>query len=218
MQVILFGTTGMVGQSALRACLQDPEVTRVLSIGRTASNLEHPKLRELLQPDLFDLSSIADQLSGYDACLFCLGVSAAGMSAADYRRITYDLTLSIARTLLERSPALTFIYVSGAGTDPAGRATWARVKGETEQALLGLGFKAAYMFRPGFIQPLHGERSKTPLYHAIYTVLAPLYPLISRIAGPYVATSDQVARAMLAAAKRGAATPVLENTAIVALA
>src|SRR5580704_18949501 len=138
MKVILFGATGMIGQGALRECLLDPGVEQVLAVGRGATGQPHAKLRELVHADLFDLSAIAADLSGYDACFFCLGVSAAGMTEAAYRRVTYDLTLAVARTLVERSPGMTFLYVSGAGTDSTARggSMWARVKGETENALL----------------------------------------------------------------------------------
>lgn len=218
MKVLLFGTTGMVGQSALRACLADPGVTEVLSVGRTPSQEQHTKFRELIARDLFDLGAIESELAGFDACFFCLGVSSAGMSESDYRRVTYELTLSIAKRVLEHSPDCTFIYVSGEGTDAHGRAMWARVKGETERALLQLPFKAAFMFRPGFIQPEHGVRSKTRLYQLAYTLTAPLFPLIERLAAAHVTTSDRVGRAMLEAVRHGAPRPCLENTDINTLA
>src|SRR5262245_28044943 len=144
MKVLLFGATGMVGQGALRECLSDPDVERVLVVGRTPLAAQHAKLREVAHQDLFDLASIEHELSGYDACLFCLGVSSAGMKEADYTRVTYDLTLGIAKTLVERNPGMTFIYVSGAGTDGTGRgkSMWARVKGRTENALSELPFRA----------------------------------------------------------------------------
>src|SRR5579864_1453935 len=176
MKVILFGATGMVGQGVLRECLRDPRVEAVLAVGRSATGQSHPKLSELVQQDLFAYSANEARLKGYDACFFCLGVSSAGMSEADYRHITYDLTLAAAETLVRLNPAMTFIYVSGAGTDSSerGSSMWARVKGATENALLRLPFKAAYMFRPGVIRPLHGIRSKTPLYRAFYMAAAPL--------------------------------------------
>lgn len=213
MKVILLGATGMVGQGVLRECLIDLEVERVLTLGRSATGQQHEKLRELVHKDLSDLSSVEEELSGYDACFFCLGVSAAGMTEQDYRRVTYELTMAVARTLARRNPGMTFIYVSGSGTDSTGRSRfmWARVKGETENALLQLPFKAAYMFRPAFIQPLHGVSSKTRLYKAIYAVMGPLYPLLRDLFPKYVTTSQQVARAMLEVAKRGAPKRVLEN-------
>src|SRR3954447_3845702 len=147
----------MIGQGVLRECLLDPGVARVISIGRSATDIEHPKLREIVRADLFDYAAV--DLAGFDACFFCLGVSAAGMSEADYRRVTFDLTLAAATALATQSPQATFIYVSGEGT--GGHAMWARVKGETERALLRLPFRRAFMLRPGFIQPLHGATSRT---------------------------------------------------------
>src|SRR5579872_1827062 len=163
MNVVLFGATGMVGQGVLRECLLDPEVTRVLSIVRTPSGQNHPKLREVAHADFLDFSVLESELSGYDACFFCLGVTSAGMKEEDYRRITYDVTPAAARLLAKLNPNMTFIYVSGMGTDSSehGRTVWARVKGKTENDLLRLPSKAAYMFRPGVIVPLHGIKSKT---------------------------------------------------------
>jgi uncharacterized protein YbjT (DUF2867 family) len=220
MKVILFGATGMVGQGVLRECLLDPGVESVLAVVRSASGETNPKLRELLHEDFQDFSSVAEELAGYDACFFCLGVSSAGMKEADYRRVTYDLTLAAARVLLAKNPGMTFIYVSGAGTDSSakGRSMWARVKGETENALLALGFKAAYMFRPGYIQPMHGIKSKTRLYRAVYAVATPLYPVVKALAGGVVTTTEQVGRAMLAVARKGSEKVLLENRDINAIA
>jgi uncharacterized protein YbjT (DUF2867 family) len=212
MKVILFGTTGMIGQGALRECLRDPEVESVLAIGRSATGLEHAKLRELVHADLFDLSAIAAELSGYDACFFCLGVSAAGMTEAAYRRVTYDLTLAVARTLVAQSPGMTFLYVSGAGTNSTGRggAMWARVKGETENALLSLPFKAKHMLRPGLIMPRHGITSRTRLYRVVYAILGPLYPLLNGLFPGQLMTTERLGQAMLVIARHGATKPVLE--------
>jgi uncharacterized protein YbjT (DUF2867 family) len=206
-KVILFGASGMVGQGVLRECLLDPEVESVLSIGRTKTGQTDAKLRE-------DAMSALDAgISGYDACFFCLGVSAAGMNEAEYTKITYDLTLDVANKLVKTNPELTFIYVSGAGTDSSekGRSMWARVKGKTENALLALPFKAKYMFRPAFIQPMHGIKSKTRLYRAIYVVSAPLYPVWNAIVPSYVTTTEKVGKAMLVAVRKGAPNPVVEN-------
>jgi uncharacterized protein YbjT (DUF2867 family) len=220
MKVILFGATGMVGQGVLRECLLDEGVEQVLAMGRSATGQPHAKLREVIHKDLLDYSSLEGELSGYDACFFCLGVSATGMSEQDYTRVTYDLTLAAARVLARLNPDMTFIYVSGAGTDSSekGRAMWARVKGRTENALLQLPFKAKYMFRPGFIQPMHGIVSRTKLYRAIYTVMGPLYPVLKTLVPKYVTTTEQVGRAMLRVAREGAPKPLLENTDIHALA
>jgi len=200
----------MIGQGVLRECLLDPGVARVVSIGRGATGIEHPKLREIVRADLFDYGGV--DLGGIDACFFCLGVSAAGMPEADYRRITFDLTLAAATALVTQSPQATFVYVSGEGT--GGRAMWARVKGETENALLRLPFRRAVMFRPGFIQPLHGATSRTRAYRIFYALTAPLLPLLRRVAPRYVTTTEQVARAMLRVAREGAAEPVLNTAAI----
>jgi hypothetical protein len=172
MNVILFGATGMVRQGALRECLLDPGVERVLSVGRNPIGWQHPKLRECLQTDLYDLSPFEKQLQGYDACFFCLGVSSVGMSEQAYRHITFDLTLSVAQTLAGHNREMTFIHVSGAGTDRSerGRRMWARVKGATENALFRLPFKAAYMFRHGAIVPLHGITSQTQIYQIASTI------------------------------------------------
>jgi uncharacterized protein YbjT (DUF2867 family) len=220
MNVIIFGATGMVGQGVLRECLRDADVQRILLIGRTATTVRDAKVTEIVQKDLTDYSALANQLAGYDACFFCLGVSSAGMSESDYRRITYDLTFAAARALVTVNPAMTFIYVSGTGTDSSekGRAMWARVKGATENALLTLPFQAAFMFRPGYIQPLHGIKSKTRLYAAIYAVVAPMYPLLRLAFGKYMTTTEELGRAMLQAAKRGAPKRVIENSDIASLA
>jgi uncharacterized protein YbjT (DUF2867 family) len=158
MKVIIFGATGMVGQGVLRECLLDPDVRRVLSIGRSATGQRHEKLRELIRADLLDYSAIENELRGYDACFFCLGITSLGLSEEQYRRVTYDITMAAAKALARLNPDMTFVYVTGAGTDSTehGRTMWARVKGETENALLRLPFRAAYMFRPAAIQPLHG--------------------------------------------------------------
>jgi uncharacterized protein YbjT (DUF2867 family) len=212
MKVILFGATGMVGQGVLRECLLDPDIAEILLVGRGATGQRGPQLREIVHPDLFDLSPIAGQLKGYDACFFCLGVSSAGMKEAEYRHVTYDLTTAVARVLAQQNPGMTFLYVSGAGTDSseAGRSMWARVKGKTENDLLKLPFAAAYMLRPGYIQPMHGIRSRTGWYRAVYAVVAPVYPLLRAVFGKYVTTTETLGRAMIKIAKHGAQKQVLE--------
>lgn len=213
MKVILFGATGMVGQGVLRECLLAGDVDTVLAIGRTGTGQQHAKLQEIVRSDLFDLSPIESRLAGFDACFFCLGVSAAGMSEQDYRRVTYELTISAAKTLVRLNPALTFIYVSGAGTDSTehSRMMWARVKGKTENDLLKMPFHAAYMFRPGYIQPLHGIHTKTKWYGALYAVMGPLYPIWKRLLPKYVTTTECVGRAMLNVVRHGAPKRLLEN-------
>jgi uncharacterized protein YbjT (DUF2867 family) len=210
----------MVGQGVLRECLLDSDVQSVLSIGRSATGRRDPKLRELVHRDFLDFSSIENQLSGFDACFFCLGVSSVGMKEADYRHITYDFTLAAARPLASLNPGMTFVYVSGTGTDSSeqGRTMWARVKGKTENDLLRLPFKAAYMFRPGVIVPLHGIKSKTKLVRISYAVMGPLLPLLRAAFPKYVTTTEQVGRAMIQVAKHGAPKVLLENPDINELA
>jgi uncharacterized protein YbjT (DUF2867 family) len=219
MNVILFGATGMVGQGVLRECLLDPNVQQILSIVRTPSGRRDPKLHELVHTDFFDYSAIEPQLTGFDACCFCLGVSSAGMDEAKYTHLTYDLTLAAATTLAKLNPQMTFLYVSGAHTDSTerGRSMWARVKGKTENHLLKLPFHAAYMFRPGAIQPLHGIRSKTKLYQFFYTALNPLLSILRSAFPKYITTTEQLGRAMLKVAKDGYPKPILEAQDITAL-
>jgi uncharacterized protein YbjT (DUF2867 family) len=213
MKVILFGATGMIGQGVLRECLLDPEVESVLAIGRRATAVRHEKLREIVHKDFLDFSTIEGELSGYDACLFCLGVSSTGMSEQEYSRVTYDVTMAVARTLVKHNPDMTFIYVSGAGTDSTerGRMMWARVKGRTENALLEMPFKGAYMFRPGYIQPLHGIASSRRLTRVLYGVMRPLYPVWKTLFPKYVTTTEQFGLAMIHVAKHGAPKRILEN-------
>jgi uncharacterized protein YbjT (DUF2867 family) len=213
MKVLLFGATGMIGQGVLREGLLDPGVTELRAIVRRPSGQTHPKLKEILHEDFLDFSAIEGELSGLDACCFCLGVSSTGLDEAAYRRITFDLTLAAARTLARLNPQMTFSYVSGAGTDSTerGRIMWARVKGRTENALLRLPFKAVYLFRPGLIQPLHGITSSTPLYRRIYRLLGPVFPLLRRFLPDSFTTTEQLGKAMLQAGLKGAPKTILEN-------
>jgi uncharacterized protein YbjT (DUF2867 family) len=216
MNVMLFGATGMVGQGVLRECLLDPEVQSILSVGRSASGQRWPKLHELIHRDFLDFSSIANELSGFDACFYCLGVSSAGMREEAYRRVTYDFTMAAARLLAKLNPNMTFVYVSGMGTDSSehGRTMWARVKGKTENDLLRLPFKAAYMFRPGLIVPLHGIKSKTLGYRLFYAPTRPLLRLLYAAFPKFATTTEQIGLAMVKVAKQGAAKPVLETSDI----
>jgi uncharacterized protein YbjT (DUF2867 family) len=213
MKVILFGATGMVGQGVLRECLLAPSVESVLVVGRSPTGQRNHKLREILHRDFMDFSAIESELAGFDACFFCLGVSSVGMDEQRYRHLTHDITLATATVLAKLNPGMVFIYVTGRGTDSTeqGRLMWARVKGKTENDLLKLPFKAAYMFRPAAIQPLHGIRSKTAWYQAVYVVAAPVLTLLKRIAPAYVTTTEQVGRAMIKVARNGYPKPVLES-------
>ncbi len=202
----------MVGQGVLRECLLAADVDQVLAVGRTPTGREHEKLREI------GLDSYEGDVAGYDACFFCLGVSSAGMKEDAYRRITYDLTMAAGRVLAQQSPGITFIYVSGAGTDSTeqGRSMWARVKGKTENDLIAMEGLNAYAFRPGLIQPKHGARSKTGWVRAIYVVLSPLVSGL-RLAFPrQITTTEQIGLAMLRVARSGWPKRVLERSDIVA--
>ena len=219
MKILIFGATGMVGQGVLRECLLAPDVQGVVAVGRNGTGQQHARLRDLVHKDMHDYSAVESQLQGFDACFFCLGVSSVGMKEPEYKRITYDLTLAAATVLARLNPGMTFTYVTGAGTDSSerGSSMWARVKGATENALLRLPFKGAYMFRPGVIQPLHGVRSKTPLYDGIYVVLSPLLSLAYRLWPNKVTTTEKVGRAMLAVARNGAPKKLLDPADINAL-
>ena len=213
MKVVVFGTTGMVGKGVLLECLDDPRVTKVLTVGRSSAGVRHEKLEEVLHSDFEDYTAIEDKLSGYDACFFCLGTTSVGKAEAEYRRITYDLTLAAARSMVAVNPAMVFCYVSGTGTDgtASGRVMWARVKGETENALLELGFKGAYMFRPGYIQPLRGVRSGTRWYQAVYDGIGLLYPALRRLLPGAVTNTVTLGRALIRVAADGYPIRVLEG-------
>lgn len=199
MNVIIFGATGMVGQGVLRECLLDPNVQLVVTIGRTATGQQNPKLREVVHADLWNYAPIEEKLAGFDACFFCLGVGSAGMAEKDYEHVTYGITIAAAEILARLNPKMVFIYVSGTGTDSSekGRMMWARVKGKTENALLRMPFAAAYMLRPGFIEPANGEISRNKLYRALFVIAKPLLPLLRRAFPSQLLTTEQIARAML---------------------
>jgi len=218
MNVVLFGATGMVGAGALLECLADARVRSVLAITRSATGRRHPKLREVLHADFFNYDSLRADFASCDACFFCLGVSSIGKSEAEYTRLTYDLTLAAARAMVAANPRMTFCYVSGVGTDSTerGRTMWARVKGKTENALLTLGFARAFMFRPGYIQPIGGVRSKTGWVQAAYTVLAPLYPVLRTLLRG--TTTSDLGRAFIQVAAKGYSKSILYSRDINALA
>ena len=214
MNVILFGATGMVGQGVLRECLRDDSVEGVLAVGRNSTALKHPKLCEVVLKDMFDTDAVGTDLEGYDACFFCLGVSSAGMSEADYTRLTFDLTLGWAKALARVNPRMTFVYVSGAGTGT--KAMWAQVKKRTEDALLSL-FPNAYMFRLAMLRPMRGEVSKTRWTRVAYVLFRPLLPLVGAVAPGLVISTEELGRAMLRVTREGAPKHVLENRDMVAL-
>ena len=213
MNVLIFGATGMVGQAVLRESIRAADVEIVQTVGRTPTAQTHSKLRELVHANLWDLTSVEPQLTGFDACFFCLGVSSPGMSEADYTRLTYDLTVAVATVLARLNPTMTFVYVSGAGTDSSesSRQMWPRVKGRTENALRRLPFKGVYLFRPGIIQPLHGIQSKTASYRIFYSLTSPLLPLLRRVLPNQILTTEQMGRAMLTVARDGWSEAVLES-------
>jgi uncharacterized protein YbjT (DUF2867 family) len=217
--VILFGATGMVGQGVLRECLLAADVQSVLAVGRSPTGQSHPRLRDITPGDLFDFAPIEPQLSGFDACFFCLGVASAGMTESSYRRVTHDLTLAAATTLVRLNPAMAFVYVSGAGADSSehGRIMWARVRGETENAILRLPFKTAAVVRPAGIIPMHGITSRTPLYRVAYTLTRPLWPVLYRMFPQFVTTTERLGRGMLEIARHGTPKAILEAVDINAL-
>jgi hypothetical protein len=207
-KAIILGATGMVGEGVMYESLNNPQVESVLVINRRPCGVSHEKLKEIIHQDFFDFLSIEDQLSGYNACYFCMGVSSIGMKENEYRRITYDLTFNIASLLHKNNPDMTFCYVSGAGTDSSeqGLSMWARVKGKTENDLLKLGFKDAYMFRPGYIQPIKSLKNT----YKIYKVLGPFYPVLKAIFPNYVVTLKELGLAMIYVVLNGSDTKILE--------
>ena len=212
---IITGTTGMVGEGVLYECLLHPDVESVLVINRTPCGIKHEKLKEIIHKNFLDLSSIEDQLKEYNACYFCAGISSMGKSEEQYKRITYDLTLNFANTLLRSNPDMTFCYVSGVGTDSTekGRSMWARVKGKTENDLMKLQFKAAYMFRPGYIQPTKGLKNA---YNA-YKIFVPFYPILKKLFPKYVTTLREIGLAMINVTLYGSDKKILECRDIVKL-
>jgi uncharacterized protein YbjT (DUF2867 family) len=218
MNVILFGATGMVGQGALRECLAAADVDKVLTIGRTPTGQQHPKLRELVHAGMWDYTNVEAELADYDACFFCIGVTSSGMSERNYTHLTYDLTLAAAATLAKVNPRMVFVYVSGAGADSSetSRIMWQRVRGRTENALLKLPFRGVVIFRPGMIQPV-GVKSKTSAYRWFYALARPLLPMLRAMLPDQVLSTPQVGQAMLAAVRNGAPKRVLESPDINAL-
>jgi len=219
MKIILTGATGMVGKGVLLECLDDARVSEVLVLARRSAGITHPKLKEVLTPDLLDITPVADQLAGCDGCFFCLGTTSLGKSKEEYRRITRDLTLHIAEALLPRNPAMTFCYVSGAGTSTAedSKLDWANVKGGVENALLRMGFKAAFMFRPGMIMPKRGVKSATAWINGLLVVLGPILMALRPVFPDNITTTVAIGKAMLNVTANGCATRILGNKEIAAM-
>jgi uncharacterized protein YbjT (DUF2867 family) len=211
MNVLITGATGMVGKGVLMECLDHQDVKQVLSISRRPIGLKHPKLKELIHEDFSEFASVAGQLTGYDACFACMGVSSAGLKEEQYKRLTYDFTLSLARELLQINPEMTLTYVSGVGTDSTekGRTMWARIKGKTENDLLNLGFRQAYMFRPGGIIPLRGIQPSSKLYRILIGNLKWLLKLMKKISPGSIVDTTQVGLAMINVARKGYSNKVL---------
>ncbi|MCH6573850.1 MAG: NAD-dependent epimerase/dehydratase family protein [Bacteroidetes bacterium] len=210
---IIFGATGMVGEGVLHECLKHPDIESVLVINRRSCGVNHEKLREIIHTDFLDFSTIENELAGYNACYFCMGVSSIGKKEEEYTRLTYDLTMHVANTLVKLNPEMTFCYISGAGTDSTekGRSMWARVKGKTENDLMKLPFKASYMFRPGYIQPTKGLKNT----YKFYKVVAPIYPLIKLLFSKYVCTLQEIGLSMINVTLYGSDKQILECKDIV---
>ncbi|SDR95398.1 NAD dependent epimerase/dehydratase family protein [Mucilaginibacter mallensis] len=215
-RAIITGATGMVGEGVLHECLLHPQVEEVLIINRKPSGIVHPKLKEIIHADFFDLSAIEGQLSGYNACYFCLGVSSVGIKEPEYYKLTYTLTLNVAQTLSKLNPDMTFCYVSGGGTDSTekGSSMWARVKGKTENDLMKLSFKRVYNFRPGYMHPTKGLKNVLPYYK----YMSWLYPFVRRFFPQFVSTLAELGQAMINVVLIGYDKPVLEVKDIVKLA
>ena len=216
MKVIITGSTGLIGKGVLLESLKDDRISSILVINRESVGIHHPKLKEIIHTNFFELKSVEEELAGYDACFFCLGISSYRMSEQMYTKITYDLTINFARTLLEHNNKMIFCYVSGAGTDSSekGRMMWARVKGKTENDLLKIGYTAAYMFRPGYIQPIGDVKSKTPMYNQFMTILKHFYPIIKAVFPKHTTTTENIGKAMINVALEGHKKKHLESSDI----
>ena len=215
-KVIITGATGMVGEGVLHECLLHENIEEILLVTRKSCGITHPKIKELVHNDFYDLSSIASQLKGYDACFFCLGISSIGMKEPDFYKVTYTLTMHFANTVSIQNNAMTFCYISGASTDSTekGKVMWARVKGKTENDLMKVAFKAVYNFRPGYMQPTKGLKNTL----GFYKYVSWMYPLLKRIFPNRVSTLSELGQAMINAALKGYTKNILEVKDIKALA
>lgn len=218
-KVILFGSTGMIGKGVLLECIEDSRVESILLINRHPSNFNHKKINEIIHEDFSDFSSLIDVFTDYNTCFFCLGISSVGLSEHDYHRITYELTINVAKTLLKANKDITFFYISGAGTDSSekGKMMWARVKGKTENALLAMSFKKVYMLRPGYIQPMKGIKSRTSLYNIIYFIFKPLY-FILKLFKSIVTDTASLGKAIINVGINGYNKTIIESADINKLA
>ena len=207
-KTIITGSTGMVGEGVLHICLNSPEVESVLVVNRKPCGVNHPKLKEVIHKDFLDLSPIEDQMSGYNTCYFCAGVSSVGKKEDEYRKITYDLTLNFAETFLKLNPDSLFAYVSGAGTDSTEKSkyAWARIKGKTENDILKLPFRDAYAYRPGYIEPIKGLKHT----YKIYKISSPFYPLLEKLFPKYVGTLEELGNSMIYVTVNGYEKKILE--------
>ncbi|EOW9353375.1 epimerase [Vibrio cholerae] len=220
MNILIFGASGMVGQGALREALSAADVKQIFVIGRRQLTSTDKRLTQIICEDFTQLPQSIEHLPKIDACFFCLGQSSSGMNEQQYRAVTYDLTLSAAHALVQNNTNMTFIYVSGTGTDRSeqGKIMWARVKGSTENALLSCGFSAVYLFRPAVIIPLDKIRSRTVSYRIFYQIMTPLFPLLMRLFPTYILTTRDIGQAMLNAVRDGYYKPILEVKDIAMLA
>ncbi len=207
-KAVITGSTGMVGEGVLHICLKSTDVENVLIVNRKPCGVVHPKLKEVITKDYLDLSPIKNELAGYNACYYCAGVSSVGKKEDEYRKITYDLTMNFARTFFELNANSVFTYVSGSGTDSTekGRLAWARIKGKTENDLLGMNFRDAYMFRPGYIEPLKGQKHA----YKIYKLFSPIFPLLEKLFPKYVGTMEELGNSMINVTLHGNEKKVLE--------
>ncbi len=220
MKAVVFGATGMVGQSVLRECIMDGDVESVVAVGRSPLHLVNPKFRNVVHSDFLNFTPIAKDLKGLDVCFYCLGVASAGLTEAEYKRVTCDFTLAAAKTLLKVNPKITFVFISGMGADSSekGRVMWARIKGKTENEIFKMKFRNAYVIRPAFIQPKDGIKSRTRLYRWLYIAFKPFMPLIRLFAPKSVITTRALGKVMVQVARQGAAKKLLESADLVALA
>jgi uncharacterized protein YbjT (DUF2867 family) len=199
LKVLITGSSGMLGRAVLLESLERAEVSSVLIINRSPLDIKHPKLTELILPDFLNISDLKNNLKGFDACYFCSGCSSMGISEEEYKKNTLHLTLCFAKEILKQNPQILFFYLSAAGVDLVQKKgiMWAKIRKNTEDALKSLGFKKTYIFRPGYIQPIKGVKSKVKLYNLIYFICSPFFPFLNRFFPELITTSERLAQAML---------------------